>query len=107
MQLKLIHSFRQLTSRNFSLLLAYAVQSSFGRALFSVALAFFALQLTGSVSKMAITLGLSYLPRLLLPFTATWLDRVYIKSPLMILNALRGLIIVALCSSISPAATNA
>lgn len=97
---QLIHKLRQVTNKNFLLLLLYVLQGNFGGALFSVALAFLTLQLTGSVSKMAITLGLNYLPRLLLPFTSTWLDRVYIKPLLLILNASRGLIITTFCLSL-------
>lgn len=83
-----------LWNKNFTLFFISDIQASFGASLSGITLAFLVLKLTNSPSSMSVTLALKYIPYLLTPIMATFLDRVCLKSPMIISNFFCGIILM-------------
>lgn len=86
----------KLWRQDFTLLLLYITSGNFAAAVFSIALSFLVLKLTGSPGKMAITMGLNLLPNIIRPFSATFFDRVNFKIPVIVLNIIGGFLLIFL-----------
>lgn len=84
----------RLWNRNFVLWWIGTAQSSLGSALAGIALSFLVLDRTGSAGAMGVTLALGMLPGLLAPLAGTLVDRIPLKVPLVLGDALRGLIVI-------------
>ncbi len=81
----------RLWNRDFTIYLLGVAQSSLGSALSSVALSFLTLEVTGSVGAMGLTLALGLLPGLFAPLMGTLIDRIPLRIPLVLGDALHGL----------------
>lgn len=82
----------KLWNRNFTLYWSGILQAQLGSAISGVAFSYLVLELTNSVGSSALTLALTMLPGLLAPFAATWVDRLPLKLPLALGDALRGVL---------------
>lgn len=80
----------RLWNRNFTVWLLSSAQSQLGNTLSSLALSFYVLSLTGSASGVALTLAFALLPGVLSPLAGALIDRVHLKIPLVVSDALRG-----------------
>ncbi|MCL5261264.1 MAG: MFS transporter [Gammaproteobacteria bacterium] len=85
----------QLWNRNFILFFICTAQSAFGSAVSGVAMSFLVLKITGSVSAMSTTLALNFLPAVLTPFLATFIDRLPLKPPMLFGMFARGLMLIS------------
>lgn len=85
---------KKLWNRNFTLFFISTAQESLGASLSGVALSFLVFKLTHSSSAMSIALALKFMPSVITPVVATFIDRMHLKPPLIIGNFLRGLILV-------------
>lgn len=79
-----------LWNRNFTVWLLSSAQSQLGNTLSSLALSFYVLSLTGSAAGVALTLAFALLPGVLSPLAGALIDRVHLKIPLVVSDALRG-----------------
>lgn len=80
----------KLWNKNFTLWWAGTIQSALGSALAGIASAYLVLQITGSSSQMGVNLALSLMPSLLTPLLGAFADRLNVRTPLILLNLLRG-----------------
>ena len=83
--------------RDFLIFLLIVALVFFGASISGVALVFLILDITGSASAMSITLALKFLPAIFVPIIATFVDRVPLKTPLLVGFFLNGVILMLLC----------
>ena len=83
-------------NKNYILLLQGQLVSTIGDSLYSIALAFFVLKLTGSTALVGIIMGIVTIPRIILgPFAGTIVDRYNRKMLIVWADFIRGISIVA------------
>jgi MFS transporter, DHA3 family, macrolide efflux protein len=86
----------KLWNKDFTLFWLGSAQSNLGSALSSVALSFLTLEVTGSVGAMGFSLALGLIPSLFAPLAGTWVDRMPLRIPLVLGDALHGLLLLAI-----------
>lgn len=86
---------QRLWTRDFTLWWLGAAGSALGQALAGIALSFLVLKVSGSSGQMGVNLALTLAPMLLSPLAGTLADRLPLRLPLMLGNAARGLIQLA------------
>lgn len=83
-------------NKNYILLLQGQLVSTIGDSLYSIALAFFVLKLTGSTALVGMIMGIVTIPRIILgPFAGTIVDRYNRKMLIVWADLIRGISIVA------------
>lgn len=83
-------------NKNYILLLQGQLVSTIGDSLYSIALAFFVLKLTGSTALVGMIMGIVTIPRIILgPFAGTIVDRYNRKMLIVWADFIRGISIVA------------
>ncbi len=84
----------KLWNKNFTLFFVASAHESLGSSIAGVALSFLVFKLTHSSSAMSITLALKFMPSVITPVVATFIDRIHLKPPLIIGNFLRSTILI-------------
>ncbi len=69
---------------------------SLSKPVTTIALTFLVFKMTGVASSISLTLGLSYLPFLAIPFIGTYVERVQLKFPMIMSCVLSGLFLAGL-----------
>ena len=85
-----------LWNRDFILWWLGSAQSAFGTALSSIASSFLVLHQTGSAGAMGVNLALGLLPGLLSPFLGALVDRIPLRVPVCLGNALRAAVDISI-----------
>ena len=84
----------KLWNLNFFLLWQGQLVSMFGDSVYSIALGFWILQVTGSTAIMGVLMGASVLPRIFLsPIGGTFVDRHNRKKIIIVTDLIRGVVI--------------
>ncbi len=85
----------KLFNKNFILILQGQMVSTLGDSIYSIALAFFILQLTGSSTYMGMVLGITTIPRIIFgPLAGAVVDRYNKKALIVLADIIRGVTIV-------------
>ncbi len=85
----------KLFNKNFILILQGQMVSTLGDSVYSVALAFFVLQLTGSSTYMGMVLGITTIPRIIFgPLAGAVVDRYNKKALIVLADIIRGVTIL-------------
>lgn len=88
---------KKIWNKNYILLLQGQLVSTFGDALYSIALAFYVLNLTGSTVVMGTIIGISTIPRIIFgPFFGVIIDRHNKKMLIILSDLIRGISIVVI-----------
>ncbi len=87
---------KKIWNKNYILLLQGQLVSSFGDALYTIALAFFVLKLTGSSTLIGTIMGIITIPRILLgPVAGVAADRCSKKAIIVLADLIRGIAVTA------------
>lgn len=88
---------KKLWNKNYILLLQGQLVSTFGDALYTIALAFYVLKLTGSTAFMGTIIGIATIPRVILgPFFGVIVDRHNKKLLIILSDLIRGISVVGI-----------
>lgn len=83
-------------NKNFLLLWQGSIVSAFGDTIYGIALGFWILDVTGSTALMGTLMAVTSLPKIILgPFAGVWVDRLNRKWILVLMDLIRGLVIIA------------
>lgn len=86
---------KNICNKNYLLLLQGQLVSTFGDALYAIALSFFVLKLTGSSTLVGTIMGVVTIPRIILgPFAGVIVDRYSKKMIIILCDIIRGISIL-------------